>query len=97
KTLVLLDATIEEAEDAVQKAMADYIRRSRTATPPDHPAAWVQQAAIHYFIKERQRDRERLPREIRGGHLTIDASLDDRLTDLEDNQYIEHLLECLTR
>ena len=31
KILVLLDATIAEAEDAVQKAMTDFVRRSRTA------------------------------------------------------------------
>jgi len=96
KILVLWGATIEEAEDAVQKAMADFTRRSRTAKPPDHPAPYVQRAAIRYFIKERQRERERLPRELRGGHLAIEAGLDDRLTHLEDSQYIEHMLECLT-
>lgn len=96
KILVLWGATIEEAEDAVQKAMADFTWRSRTAKPPDHPAPYVQRAAIRYFIKERQRERKRLPRELRGGHLAIEADHDDRLTHFEDNQYIEYLLECLT-
>ena len=96
KILVLLDATIEEAEDAAQKAMTDFAKRSKTAWAPDHPASYVQRAAVRFFIKERQRERERLPREVRGGHLIIEAHLDDRLTTLEDEQYIEHLLQCLT-
>lgn len=96
KVLVLFDATPDEAEDAVQKAMADFTRRSRSANPPDQPVAYVQRAAVRYFIKERQRERERQPREIQGGHLVIEAHLDDRLTTWEEEQYIEHLFECLT-
>ena len=97
KILVFLDATVQEAEDAAQKAMTDFAERSRTAEKaPDHPAAYVQRAAINFFIKERQRGRERLPRELQGGHLVIEAHLDDRLTAWEDEQYIKHLLECLT-
>jgi RNA polymerase sigma factor (sigma-70 family) len=96
KILVLLDATVEEAEDAAQKAMADFTARFRMEKAPAHPAAYVHRAAINFFIKERQRERERLPRELRGGHLVIEAHLDDRLAVGEDEQYIETLLECLT-
>lgn len=96
KILVLLDATVEEAEDAAQRAMADFTARSRMETAPAHPPAYVHRAAINFFIKERQRERERLPRELRGGHLVIEAHLDDRLTAREDEEYIETLLECLT-
>jgi RNA polymerase sigma factor (sigma-70 family) len=97
KILVLLfGATFDEAEDAVQKAMAYFAQRFRIANAPDHPAAYVQRAAVHYFIQERQRERERLPRELQGGHLVIEAHLDDRLTAWEEEQYVEHLLECLT-
>jgi len=96
KILVLLDARVQEAEDAAQKAMTDFAERSRAGKAPDHPAAYVQRAAINFFIKERQRGRERLPRELQGGHLVIEAHLDDRLTAWEDEQYIKHLLECLT-
>jgi RNA polymerase sigma factor (sigma-70 family) len=96
KFLVLLGATVEEAEDAVQKAMLDFWTRCRTGQIPEHPVAYVQRAAFHFFIKERQRERERLPRELQGGHLVIEAHLDDGLTELEDNQYIERLLDCLT-
>jgi RNA polymerase sigma factor (sigma-70 family) len=96
KILVLLDATTEEAEDAVQKAMTDFAKRSQTAQAPDHPASYVQRAAFRFFVKERQRERERLRREIRGGHLVLEEHRDDRLTTMEDEQYIERLLGCLT-
>ena len=96
KILVLLDATIEEAEDAAQKAMVDLAKRSKTTGAPDHPASYVRRAAVRFFIKERQRERGRLQRELRGGHLVIEAHDDVRLTALEDEQYIEHLLECST-
>lgn len=96
KILVVLGATIEEAEDATQKAMMDLVRRSRTAAVPDHMVTYVQRSAVHFFIKERQRERERLPRELRGGHLVIDEQLDDRLSTSEDEQFIEYLLEYLT-
>ena len=97
RILVLLDATVEEAEDAAQKAMADFAVRSKTANAPAHPTAYVQRAAINFFIKERQRERERLPREVRGGHLVIEAHHDDRLTAGEEEQYVEALLARLTQ
>lgn len=96
KFLVLLGATVEEAEDAVQKAMLDFTIRSRSGKGPEHPVPYVQRAASRFFIKERQRERERLPRELQGGHLVIEEHLDDQMAGLEDNQYIERLLECLT-
>ena len=76
--------------------MADFVERSRTEKAPARSAAYVQRSAINFFIKERQRERERLPREHRSGHLAIEAHVDDRLTAGEDQEYIERLLECLT-
>jgi RNA polymerase sigma factor (sigma-70 family) len=96
KVLVLLGATVQEAEDAVQKAMLDLWMRCRSGQTPEHPVAYVQRAAFRFFVKERQRERERLPRELQGGHLVIEAHLDDGLEELEDNQFIEHLLEFVT-
>jgi RNA polymerase sigma factor (sigma-70 family) len=95
KILVLLGATVEEAEDAAQMAMADFIERSRGGWAPAHPGAYVRRAAINFFIKARQRERERLQRELKGGHLVIEAHLDDQLVAAEDQQYIELILECL--
>ena len=94
--MALLGATVEEAEDAVQKAMLDFWMRCRSGQAPEHQVAYVQRAAFRFFIKERQRERERLPRELQGGHLVIEEHLDDGLEELEDEQYIERLLECVT-
>src|SRR5690242_6889327 len=86
KILRVMGATTEGAEDAAQKAMEDLFKRSRTAapTPIRDPDAYACRAAIRYFIKERLRDRERLPRELKGGHLTLPAYLDAELTACED-------------
>jgi RNA polymerase sigma factor (sigma-70 family) len=96
KILVLLDATMEEAEDAAQEAMTDFAKRSKAGQAVDNPASYVRTAAVRFFIKERQRGRERLQRELRSGYLALEAHLDDRLTTLEGEQYIEQLLACLT-
>jgi RNA polymerase sigma factor (sigma-70 family) len=76
--------------------MMDFFRRSRAGEAFSSPAAYVCRAAIRFFVKYRQRDRERQPREIRGGHLTLPAYLDDELTACEDEQWVEHVLESLT-
>jgi RNA polymerase sigma factor (sigma-70 family) len=96
KALVIFGGTVEESEDAAQRAMADFTQRSRAGQAPAHPAAYVRRAAINFFVKERQRDRERWPRQLRGGHLVIEAHCDDQLTAWEDAEYVERLLECLT-
>ena len=96
KILAICGATIAEAEDAAQKTFADFVRRSKTANLPEHPAAYVRCAARRFFIKERERDRERLLRELRGGYLVTGAHIDDQLACREDEQYIEHILQCLT-
>jgi len=97
KILVVLHATTEEAEDAAQKAMADFARRSKAGeVGPDRAVWYVRKAAIRFFVKERKRGRERLQREVQGGHLVIEEHVDDQLTEWEGEQYIEHLLECLT-
>jgi RNA polymerase sigma-70 factor (ECF subfamily) len=94
KYLVLLDATIEEAEDAVQKAMEALLLRSQS--PPASASGWVRRAAYRYFVKERQRDRERVPRELKGGHLVTGEYIDERLTSGEDLEDVEVVLRCLS-
>jgi RNA polymerase sigma factor (sigma-70 family) len=97
KVLRVIDATLAEAEAAAQEAMADFIKRSRTAKAPIRsPAAYVRRAAIRFFVKERQRDRERLPREVKGGHLTLPTYLDQGLQVCEDEQWAKYVLESLT-
>lgn len=97
KFLVFFGASAEEAKDAAQRAMIDLCRRLKSGEEPiASPSPWVRRAAHRYFVKERERDRGRLPREIKGGHLALEACADDRLTAWEDDQYTEQLLEVLT-
>jgi len=97
KVLCVLGASLEEAEDAAQKAMADFAQRASDGRAPSRAGgAYVLTAARHYFIKERQRDRDRQPRELHGGHLTPEGHLDDQLTAWEDQQYVERLLAPLS-
>ena len=47
---VIFEAKIDEAEEAAQKAMEDFIRRSKAGQAADrNPAAYVLKAAIHFF------------------------------------------------
>ena len=95
--MLIFGASMEEAEDAAQKAMMDFAQRCGSAGARiRNPAGYVRRAATHFFVKERQRDRERLPHEIRGGYLVADAQPDRELTALEDGQYVERLLEFVT-
>lgn len=97
RALRVAGASQEEAEDAVQKAMTDIIQRLCAGTAPSrNPGAYVLKAAIRYFFKERERDRDRQPRELQGGHLTPEGHLDDQLTAWEEGQYVKQLLEPLT-
>jgi RNA polymerase sigma factor (sigma-70 family) len=97
KLLRFFDATPSEAEDAAQRAMSALVTRLDDGKKAiARPAPWVRRAAMNFFIKERQRERARLPREIKGGHLRLEAYMDDALTALEDEQYIAGLLELLT-
>lgn len=97
KVLRAMGATREEAEDAAQKAMADFDKRARCAQAPiRRPDAYVCRAAIRFFVKERERDRKRRPCEVQGGQLALPACLDDGLTAWEDRQWVEHVLESLT-
>lgn len=95
--MLIFGASMEEAEDAAQKAMMDFAQRCGSAGARiRNPAGYVRRAATHFFVKERQRDRERLPHEIRSGYLVADAQPDRELTALEDGQYVERLLEFVT-
>jgi RNA polymerase sigma factor (sigma-70 family) len=97
KFLVVAErASFDEAENAVQNAMMDFLRRSRAGTAVDHPAAYVRTAARNSFLGERERDRQRLPRTLRGGHLAPEGHHDDRLDAWTEQQHAEDLLAGLT-
>jgi RNA polymerase sigma factor (sigma-70 family) len=97
KILVVMGATLPEAEDAAQQALKDLFTRVRTERGPSRNAeAYVCVAAIRHFLKQRARDRERLPRELLGRHLTLPVCPDDDLAALEGEQWVEHVLASLT-
>jgi RNA polymerase sigma factor (sigma-70 family) len=93
---VRMMASFAEAEDAVQEAMGNFFWRSKTGEVADYPAAYVRKAACNAFIKERERDRQRLPRTLHGGHLTPEGRHDDRLDAWAEEQCAENLLGGLT-
>jgi len=95
--LVYLGASVDEADDAAQKAMIDLYRRLKIgADTVVSPAAWVRRASYRYFVKERQRERSRLPHEIKSGQPWVLACADEDLTSWEDDQYIDQILGGLT-
>jgi RNA polymerase sigma factor (sigma-70 family) len=97
KFLRFLGASAEEANDAAQRAMADLYQRLKARKDTIvSPGPWARRAAFRYFVKERQRERSRVTREIRGGHLVLEAYADDGLSAWEDEEYVEHLLQALT-
>jgi DNA-directed RNA polymerase specialized sigma24 family protein len=53
RLLVVMGATMEEAQDAAQEAMMDFFRRSRAGEAFSSPAAYVCRAAIRFFVKYR--------------------------------------------
>lgn len=98
KFLRVIDATEEEAEDAAQKAMTDLARRLiNECEGIANPKAWARRAAYHYFVRERQRERDRLTREIESGHLASEIYDDGRLSAIDDESFIEDLLTSLTQ
>jgi RNA polymerase sigma factor (sigma-70 family) len=93
RALRVVGATFEEAEDAAQMAMTDLYRRFEKVKTP---GAYVRVAAVRSFVKDHMRDESRLLRELQGGYLVIEAQLDDQLTAWEEDEYVRHLLGCLT-
>jgi RNA polymerase sigma-70 factor (ECF subfamily) len=97
KILVVMGASVEEAEDAAQKAIEYVLNNSRSSQDPiENLPAYVRQAARRFFIKECEHDRERRVREVRGGYLPLPAYMDEELTTFEDDQWVEHVLNSLT-
>jgi RNA polymerase sigma factor (sigma-70 family) len=98
KFLRVIRASETEAEDAAQKAMFDLARRViKGSAPVANPKAWARRAAYHYFINERQHERDRMTREIKGGHLAPGIYDDHELSAVEDASFVEELLQSLTQ
>lgn len=85
-------ATWHEAEDATTQTMEELLLRWGEVRRPERYAA---RAVVSNFIKKKARDQEAVPRAIKGGYLPREGEPDSRLTDWEDTQWIEHLIERL--
>lgn len=92
---VVMRASIDEAEDAVQKVMEDFFRRCKAGSVIGNPPAYVRRAAINAILKERDRNEQRLPRTLLGGHLPGGHD-DDRLDAWAEKQHAEDLLKGLS-
>ncbi|MFD0688026.1 RNA polymerase sigma factor [Actinomadura fibrosa] len=85
-------ATWHEAEESVDQTMEEVLRRWGDLRQPDRYAA---RAVVSNFVKKRTRDREAVPRAIQGGYLDREGEPDSRLSDWEDRQWIEQMLDRL--
>lgn len=90
------EASFSEAEEAVQDAMLDFYRRSKAGQAVSNPAAYVRTAARNFFVKARQRERERPTRELRHACITPEVRPDDALTASSEEEHVEQRLGCLT-
>ncbi|WP_171064361.1 RNA polymerase sigma factor [Actinomadura soli] len=87
-----LGATWEEAEDAVGKTMLEVLRRWVEIR---FPLAYASRAVKSNFIKQRQHQREEVPRAIKGGHERPEAQPDALMCEWEDNQWVEQIVGTL--
>ncbi|MCZ7373559.1 RNA polymerase sigma factor [Micromonospora sp. WMMC250] len=82
-------ATTEEAEDFVGEVMAYLFSQWGTVT---NPWAYSTKAVLNRLRKIKKREKERLDRTTRGGHVTPTGVNDVTLTDWEEKEWvIQHL------
>jgi RNA polymerase sigma factor (sigma-70 family) len=96
RILTLYCGSVDDAEDAAQNAMFALFRCSQDGKAIAHKLAWVCTVGRQFLAKQGQRDKERMLRELRGGHLTPEGCVDDQLTAWEDEEYVEQKLGLLT-
>jgi RNA polymerase sigma factor (sigma-70 family) len=89
---VAVGGSLDDADDAVDHAMEQVWRGwSRI----DNPRAYARRAVLTTVVKQRVRDRQRLPRSIEGGHVTPEGADCPELTMWEDRQWVAQLLATL--
>ena len=97
KVLIVMGATLEEAEDAVAVAMIDAYRHWGSI---DMPKAWVHKAAMRQFVKNRQRSRQGFRREVQvAARAPVEDAIaaDQDLAAVEDQQWVTQMLDKLPR
>ncbi|WP_165969196.1 sigma-70 family RNA polymerase sigma factor [Actinomadura sp. KC06] len=91
-TMAVTGVSLSEAQDAVEEAMIEVVKRWSELT---NPVGYARKAALSHAVGHRRRERRRMPLEIRGGHLTPEADICHELTFWEDGQWIKQMLETL--
>jgi RNA polymerase sigma factor (sigma-70 family) len=92
KVALVAGASWDQAQDAVDQAMEDVLRRWPAI---EHPRAYARRAVLSHVVKQKKRDQERLPRMLRGGHLVAEACEDQDLTVWEDAEWVSQTLKSL--
>jgi len=95
RTAMYAGATLDEAEDAAAKALAEMLRRWGTCGPS---LAYARKATVHNFIKDKKRGTRRVVRRlIEQGHVSHQEGAEDRqLTVREDEEWVAHMLSSLS-
>ncbi|MBQ0894647.1 sigma-70 family RNA polymerase sigma factor [Micromonospora sp. U56] len=93
KTALIEVRNIHEAEDVVNQVMMELLRKWDTiAQTVENPLAYARTALINRIRKNRTREAERLPRTLRGGHLTPAGFEDTSMTAWEEREWVlQHL------
>lgn len=95
KAAMYAGATLEEADDATSKTLAEMYRKWPI---PGSPLRYARKAVISNFIKDRTRGNHRVARRLfERGHVPRHEALEDeRLTELENSQWVTEVLSHLT-
>ncbi|WUI00925.1 sigma-70 family RNA polymerase sigma factor [Spirillospora sp. NBC_00431] len=92
KIAMAAGATVQEAEDAMQAALTDLVRRVRAGQTIHSPRAYTRRAVLNYFINAAERDRKHRRRLIDAGYSHPEELDDPGLTVWEDKQFVTELL-----
>jgi RNA polymerase sigma factor (sigma-70 family) len=92
---MLIGATLEEAQDAAQAALADLLDRVMRGTVIRRPYAYARTAMWRYFVSQRERDRKQIQNLIRRGYASPEAFSDPAMTAFEEREVLDSLLAGL--
>ncbi|WP_033343233.1 RNA polymerase sigma factor [Catenuloplanes japonicus] len=89
-------SAVAEAEEAINEVMLRLYQRWNTPGRPIYPVAYASQAVRNELSKRRQRDADRLKRQIAGGHLVPEAEMCPELSEHESWEWVIQQLGALS-
>jgi RNA polymerase sigma factor (sigma-70 family) len=94
KSTMIFGADVEQAREAVARTILDVVKAWDRL---DKPLQWASRAAIHHYLKEKERDlHARRKRLAEKGAGTPEGDNDPQLTIWEDEQWVSQMLALLT-